>query len=225
MVWRAGPASPWRRAATTAVPVALPLFMRGAFGAASRGFGSRRGYQAGFAVYWAACWGIAAAVGGPRTLAARWRRSGTWVPEPGALAWAGLAVPPLGAVVWELLPNRRVAGPATIATAVGVGVTNALAEETLWRGLPVTVFPDDALRGWLWPTAGFVAWHLVPLSAGAADSRTMRRVVGGSALVGVVNGWIALRTRSLVAVGIAHAVTDSCGVRAARVRWLPAASG
>jgi membrane protease YdiL (CAAX protease family) len=225
MAGPAGPVSPWRRAAATAMPVALPLLMQGAFSAASRRFGPHRGYQAGFAVYWAACWGVAAAVAGPGNLAARWRRPEAWGPRPGTLAWVGLAVPPLGAVVWELVPNRRAASPAAIATAVGVGVTNALAEETLWRGLPVTVFPDDPLRGWLWPTAGFVAWHLVPLSAGAADTRTVRRIIGGSAVIGLVNGWIAVRTRSLVAVGISHALTDSCGLKAAHARWLPAASG
>lgn len=131
-----------------------------------------------------------------------------------------LAGPPAGAILTQWLPRARSDGWAAVAVAAGVGVTNALAEEALWRGLPVAVFPDDAVRGWLWPAAGFTAWHLVPLAARSSGPRRSTGVLLGAAMIGLGHGWIAQRTRSLTAVSAAHAVTDSCGVRPAATIWL-----
>ena len=120
-----------RQGAALLVPLAMPLAMQAVFRASTRRFGSQRGYQAGFAVYWATCWGVAAALVGPRRLAALWHPGNTELPDPPSLAATVLAVPPLGALTTQWLPNARDAGPVGIAAAAGVGITNALAEEAL----------------------------------------------------------------------------------------------
>lgn len=209
-----------RRAAATAVPVAIPLAMRAVFRGTTRRLGPRRGYQAGMAVYWATCWATAAGIAGPRRLAATFRSAGVPLPEPAALAVSLLAVPPAGALATEFLPHARRVGWAALATSIGVGVTNALAEEALWRGLPVAVFPDRPVRGWLWPATGFTAWHLVPLAAAGTGPRRSAMVLLGASLIGFGSGWVAFKTRSVAAVVGPHALTDSCGVRAARRTWL-----
>ena len=117
-----------------------------------------------------------------------------------------------------MVPHARAAGPAAVAT--GIGITNALAEETLWRGVPAETFPDELLRGWLWPAVGFTAWHLVPLSTRKTTAPRRASLLLGAAAIGLGYGWIAQRTQSLAAVTPAHAVTDSCGVRPARTIWL-----
>jgi membrane protease YdiL (CAAX protease family) len=104
--------------------------------------------------------------------------------------------------------------------AAGVGITNALAEEALWRGVPVVVFPDDRVRGWLWPAAGFTAWHLVPLMARPTSVRRRNEVLIGAGLIGVGYGWMAQQTHSLSLVAFAHALTDSSGVRPASTIWM-----
>jgi hypothetical protein len=38
-------------------------------------------------------------------------------------------------------------------------------------------------------------------------------------MIGAGAGWIAWSTRSLTAVLVPHAITDSCGVRAAAAVW------
>jgi len=83
--------------------------------------------------------------GGSRSGSPGTGSSPPWTPKPGA-----------GAVATEFLPPARRAGPAAIGTALWVGATNALAEEVFWRAPPVTV-PDNPIRGWLWPAAGFTA--------------------------------------------------------------------
>ena len=214
------PAARWRRAAATALPVVMPIVMRRVFRSTVRRFGPLRGYQAGFALYWATCWAAAAAVAGPGRLARTFRRPQRPLPTPRALACAALAVPAAGAVATEFLPHARRAGPAAIGTGLWVGATNALAEEVFWRALPVAVFPDNPVRGWLWPAAGFTAWHLVPLAAGGAGSRRTAALLGGAALIGVGYGWVAFGTRSVIPVIGPHAVTDASGVRAAKTIWL-----
>jgi hypothetical protein len=109
----------------------MPLAMKAVFRATTRRFGPQRGYQAGFGVYWATCWGVAAALVGPRRLAALWQAGDTALPDPRSLAAAVLVLPPLGAITTQWMPYARDAGPVAIASAAGVGVTNAFAEEAL----------------------------------------------------------------------------------------------
>jgi len=107
-----------------------------------------------------------------------------------------------------------------VVVAAGIGVTNALAEEALWRGTPVIIFPNDPILGWLWPAFGFTLWHLVPLTASAASGRRKVETLLGAALIGFGHGWLAWRTRSLVATSVAHALTDASGVEPVSKIWL-----
>jgi len=208
------------RTVTAALPILVPVAMQQVFRMTHGRWGRRRGHQAGFAVYWATCWVTAAALVGPRRLARLWQRPAIPMPAPKPLAWAALIVPPAGAITTQWLPHARTAGPRAMAVAFGVGATNALAEETLWRGTPVAVFPNDPVLGWLWPAVGFTLWHLVPLSASSASRRRKLQTLLGAALIGFGNGWLVWHTRSLVATSVAHAVTDASGVEPVRRTWL-----
>ena len=212
--------SRWRRGLAALMPVAVPLAMESVFTRAVRRFGPQRGYQVGFAVYWVTCWAAAGAIAGPRRLAALWQPAAEPLPSPHRLAWSVLAAPAVGAVATQWLPHARRSGPAAVVVATGVGITNALAEEALWRGLPVVVFPHDRVRGWLWPAAGFTAWHLVPLTVRQTSPRTRVGILLGASAIGLGYGWIAQQTSSLAVVAPAHALTDSCGVRSPHL-WRP----
>jgi membrane protease YdiL (CAAX protease family) len=107
-----------------------------------------------------------------------------------------------------------------IGVAAAVGITNAVAEEALWRGVPVVAFPDDPVLGWLWPALGFSLWHLVPLSANATGRRRAAVLMAGAALIGAGNGWLAWRTQSLRDVTVSHAIADSSGLRSVQRMWL-----
>ncbi len=206
------------------LPLAMPLAMRAVFSATSRRYGPERGYQAGFAIYWASCWALAGSVIGRRRLLGLWRVPEQVLPSPRGLSAAVLVVPPLGGLATQWVPNARASGATAVVVAAGVGATNALAEEVFWRGVPLVIFPDDAVWGWLWPAAGFTAWHLVPLTTRPSGVRRRASLLGGAALVGLGYGWIAIRTRSLALVAPAHALTDSSGVRPVRANWLPGRS-
>jgi len=106
----------WRRAFAATVPALMPVAMRAVFLATTNTFGRHRGYQAGFAVYWATCWAAAAGIAGPRRLARTFRR-GSSLPVPRALAILALAFPATGAVVTEFAPHVRRAGSLRVPAA------------------------------------------------------------------------------------------------------------
>ncbi len=208
-----------RRAVATLLPAAMPLAMTAVFRSTTRRYGPERGYQAGFAIYWASCWVLAGSVIGRQRLLELWRVPEPLLPAPRGLSAAVLVAPPIGGLATQWVPQARASGPAAVVAALGVGTTNALAEEVFWRGIPVATFPDDPLRGWLWPALGFSAWHLVPLSTRPSSIQRQASLLAGAALIGLGYGWIAWRTRSLAAVAPAHALTDSSGVRPVAANW------
>ena len=200
-----------------AVPLVVPVGMRLLFAVLARRLGRRRGYLAGFACYWAGCYLLPPALLGRQRALALLREPAGPLPRPRWLAATALLVPPLGAAGTQLLPALGQADPAQLGTAGALAAVNATGEELLWRGLFVAMFPDDPVRGWLWPAIGFTAWHLAPMSV--LPPRQPRVFLAGSALIGAGLGWIAWRTRSLRWTLPAHLATDATGLSAARF-WL-----
>jgi hypothetical protein len=191
--------------------------MRALFGVLARRLGARRGYLAGFTLYWAGCFLLPPALLGRRRVRAMLGEPAGPLPRPRWLAATALLVPPLGATGTQLLPALGQADPAQLATAAALAAVNAAGEELLWRGPFAVTFPDDPVPGWLWPAIGFTAWHLAPMSV--RPPRQPRTFLAGSALIGAGLGWIAWRTRSLRWTLPAHVATDACGLSAARF-WL-----
>jgi hypothetical protein len=206
-----------RRASILAIPLVVPVSMRVLFPLLARRLGARRGYLAAFGIYWAGCYLVPLALVGRRRIAALLCRPADRLPRPRWLGALALLVPPLGAAGAELLPALRRADSALLATASVVAVVNAAGEELLWRGLFVATFPDDPVRGWLWPAVGFTAWHLAPASV--RPPRQARMFLAGTALIGAGFGWVAWRTHSLRWTLPAHVATDACGLPSARF-WL-----
>jgi hypothetical protein len=206
------------RALVTAVPIVVPVGMRALFPVLARRLGTRRGHLTGFAVYWTVCYLLPLGLLGRTRVRALLRQPARPLPSPRWLAAAALLVPPLGAAGSELAPELGNADPAVVATAASVAVVNAAGEELLWRGLFVATFPDDPVRGWLWPAVGFTAWQLAPLAVLPSRRGTLA-FLAPTALIGAGLGWVAWRTQSLRWTLPPHLATDASGLRVARF-WL-----
>jgi hypothetical protein len=207
-------AQPQRDAVLLAAPALVPISMAGVFTLLQRLLGQRRGYNAGFAVYWMG-WCAAFpmwAMGGKRVL--RLLSAGT---TPSGIDAAWLIVPIAGAVSTELLPNRHAVTAKVAMTMATTAVINAAGEELLWRGTYLNAFPDDLWRGAVWPWAGFTLWHLAPQLV-LPSPRGRARFLAGAALVGAAAARIAWRTRGLRWTLASHVLTDACGVRVALFR-------
>jgi hypothetical protein len=203
-----------RRLLVLAAPAVVPLSMATVFSSLHRRLSSRAAYNVGFAVYWLGwCAGFPAfLLGGGRaarvlTLGRR-PTSGELVP---------MVLPVVGAVATELLPRRRLLDRQVAAVMVVTAAVNAVGEELLWHGLFIEEFPDDLVRGCLWPLVGFSLWHLAPQTI--LPARIGRwRFVAGAAVVGAAAAQGSWRTGGVRAALLPHAAVDACGVTAARFR-------
>jgi hypothetical protein len=87
----------------------------------------------------------------------------------------------------------------------------------LWRGLFLEEYPEDLVRGSVWPLLGFTLWHLAPQMI-LPSTRGRWTFVAGSAVVGAASSAMAWRQAGLRHVLLPHVLTDACGVSAARFR-------
>jgi hypothetical protein len=202
------------RRALMYAPVVLILTMYGAFQLPTLFAGFEFGHIAGFILYWL-LWGITVPllIVGRRGFAdivlAERRRTISHV------FMVLLALPPLVGfllVFPSLFPS---ASDRMLLALAGYAVVNATLEEVFWRGLYARVFPDDAMRGVLYPAVGFAMWMLVPMSLyppwNAVDALSVFTV---ALSVGLLYGWVAWRTGSIRWTLLSHALTNLAGIGA-----------
>jgi membrane protease YdiL (CAAX protease family) len=203
-----------RRGAVLAAPAVVPASMAVLLHGLSRRLSPRAAYNVGFTSYWLVwCMGFPMWILGPRR-AARLLIRGQ---RPSARETLLLLLPVAGAVTCELLPNRKKIDMPVALVMAATGVINGTGEELLWRGLFLEVFPNDPLRGLLWPLVGFSLWHLAPQMI--LPSRLGRwPFLLGAALVGSASAFSAWRSGGLKNCLAPHVAIDSCGVTAARFR-------
>jgi hypothetical protein len=87
-----------------------------------------------------------------------------------------------GLVGTALLAHRRDSDPGVAAVMVGSAAINAVGEALLWRGVFLEEFPDDPVRGCLWPLAGLAVWHLAPQIVLPSRLGRVRFVLGAAAV-------------------------------------------
>lgn len=203
-----------RRGVVMAAPVAVLLSMLAVFRALQDRCDARTAYNAGFAFYWAGwCFAFPLALLGPR----RVLRLVTSGRTPNGLEGVALLVPVAGGVATQLWPDRQQIDPVVAAVMIGSAAVNAIGEELLWRGVFSEEFPNDPVRGTVWPLAAFALWHLAPQVI--LPSRLGRwRFVLGSAVVGAASVVSAWRGKGLRWAIVSHLLTDACGVTVARFR-------
>ena len=204
-----------RRWATLVAPAAVPLTMSAVFAVLGRCLPARPAHVAGFGVYWTVwCAAFPLWVLG-RDGALQALRAGRRL-QPAEIAV--LALPVVGAVGTELLPRRHLVDRRVAAVMLGAAAVNAVGEELLWRATFLARFPDDEVRGAVWPLVGFILWHLAPQIV-RPSARGRPAMLAGSAVVGAASTVVSWRCGGVRPVVVPHLLTDACGVRVARF-WL-----
>jgi hypothetical protein len=203
-----------RRLVALALPVAIPLTMTATFSIGRDRLGDHLGYLAGFGVYWATCAGVSIGLLGRARIQELFRDARPRLGRPAALGAAFLVWPAAGAIATRFIPEAGAATPAMFVTIFGVALANAVLEELVWRGVYITLWPDNLWLGWAWPAVGFAAWHFAPQVIHPSPMGPAAFVVASLAL-GLSWGWVAFRTGSLRLVGLSHVLTDGSGLRSA----------
>jgi membrane protease YdiL (CAAX protease family) len=179
-------------------------------------FGNRGGYFAGFLFYWLGwCLLFPAWLIGWRGVA-RLFRDGR--PRFGRPTWLGLtllALPLLlgfGFAFPQALPRATL---AIIIASAAIALVNATAEEILWRGVYVTVFPQHLVLGYLYPAVGFAIWHVAPqLIFPSKYPGGAILLVVFALVVGLMWGWVARQSGSIRWTTVSHVLFNFSGLGA-----------
>ncbi|MBI3217306.1 MAG: CPBP family intramembrane metalloprotease [Mycobacterium sp.] len=203
-----------RRTVAVVIPVAVPVTMALVFGGLRRLASARTAYNIGFAVYWIVwCLAVPGWLLGPRD-AARLLITGRGLPARYLML---LAMPVAGAAGTQLIPQRRDVDIPTAAAMASTAIVNAVGEELLWRAVFLREFDSRPRLAMAWSLFGFSLWHVAPQLV-LPSPLGRGRFVAGSAVVGLASSLAAWKAGGLRQVVVAHAITDACGVRAARFR-------
>jgi membrane protease YdiL (CAAX protease family) len=177
-------------------------------------FGPKIGYLSGFLFYWTIwCLLLPWLVVGTRGLATLFAHSAFPFGRPAAVGIVLLMSPLVLGYGYAFPRAIRGANAKLIVVSALVAVVNATLEEILWRGTYLKLFGNDWLLAYAYPSVGFAFWHVAPLSV------LPNRAPGGTAsfvavsgLVGLVWGWVAQTSGSILWPSISHTLFDFSGL-------------
>lgn len=186
-----------------AIPPLLMLTTFLVFKSASKTLGQEMGYLIGFGFYWI-FW----------CLAIPWLLMGNGLTSL-LTNHAPLFRPPnwLAALVWIIITlvtlvmygKSFIKAPLTlILFAIPLATINGICEEILWRGLYVSIFPENFWLAILYPSIGFALWHLVPLSI-FSDGNKWKFILS-TFFLGLAYGFIAYKTDSVLWTAVSHSL-------------------
>jgi uncharacterized protein len=177
--------------------------------------GPRWGYLAGFLFYWLAwCLALPLVLLGPQGFLDLFRLQGTGLGDPWWLGLIALLIPLLlgyGYAFPQAL-GRRPGWNVLLASAI-LALINGTLEEVLWRGTYVAVFPNKWLLAILFPALGFGLWHLAPQAVHPNTAPGGRwSLVAVAAVMGLLWGWVAYSSGSIVWTTVSHILFDFTGL-------------
>jgi membrane protease YdiL (CAAX protease family) len=182
------------------VVVTMPIVFLGL----AEAFGDRAGWLLGFLIYWVV-WGFGFPLwllGGGRV----WELLRTTPRRPGLLWSLLLLGPPVGSLVMGWVPVSELSVGAVVV-AVGFALVNGTAEELLWRGVFITLFPSQWWWGLVYPSFAFGLWHLAPQIIDPAEGGPIPFAVA-AVFLGLLYGLVARHTGSVRWPAISHIFAD-----------------
>ncbi|NPV80535.1 MAG: CPBP family intramembrane metalloprotease [Firmicutes bacterium] len=179
-------------------------------------FGPKAGYFGGFLFYWI-CWGLFFSLWilGRQGFRESFRDTPFRFGRPAWLGLTLLMIPLIlgfGYAFPKVLPRADL---VIILASSGIALVNGTLEEVLWRGTYVKIFPGHLFLGYIYPAIGFGVWHFSPQSVfpNTAPGGSVSLVIVAG-LVGLMWGWVARRTGSILWTTISHILFDFSGLGA-----------
>ncbi|MBC8505559.1 MAG: CPBP family intramembrane metalloprotease [Anaerolineales bacterium] len=163
-------------------------------------FGERLGWYFGLVIYWLV-WGAAfsAWMIGKKNI---WR-----IIRPQRLTF-GVAVlvlfPVLMSALYRLAPGMEYEKPSfwVLLMLISTTIGNGFFEEVLWRGVYMTLFPENNFLRIVWPSIWFAIWHYAPGSV-STDGNVWGLIIG-AAFFGFYLSFLAKKTGTIWWSILAH---------------------
>jgi membrane protease YdiL (CAAX protease family) len=176
--------------------------------------GLTAGYLVGFLFYWIAwCWALPLVMLGGYGVVRVFGNFRFADTRLGVSSGALLLLPLILGFGYAFPRAIGEASPTVVFLSAILALVNAPLEELLWRGTYLNIFPENWLLGYVYPTLGFGLWHLAPLSV------IPNRAPGGSlsfvavsVSLGLIWGWVAMRSKSILWTSVAHILFDFSGL-------------
>jgi len=164
--------------------------------------GNPRGLAISLAIYWGVvCFGFGLSIIGPRNLKRLYARPKT----ANALNLALAILPVLLVFFAAFLPVVTTLTPRILLLATLFAIINGTAEELFWRGAFLRHFPQDARYAVAYPLVLFTTWHIaLALIKGAQYQGGALTLIGGAAIMGLLWGVLAWRTKLIYLPTLSH---------------------
>jgi len=172
------------------------------FPALTHSLGNPRGVAIALVIYWGVvCFGIGLTIIGPRNLKRLYAR-----PKTANALNLALAILPVALVFFvAFLPVTASLSPRILLLATLFAIINGSAEELFWRGAFIRHFPQDASYAIIYPLVLFTTWHIaLALIKGAQYQGGAVALIGGAAIMGLLWGILAWRTKSVYLSTLSH---------------------
>jgi membrane protease YdiL (CAAX protease family) len=175
-----------------------------------RRYGARKAYLGGFIFYWAFwCLVIPLILLGPQQVIRLFHPVSQPFGQPWLLGLLCLLGPPLVSLAFIFPRQLAGASQRLLLISALLALVNGVLEELLWRGVYMTLFPDNPWLAIVYPAIGFAIWHFAPQSIYPYDGPGGRVVlVAGAALLGLLWGWAAASTGVILYTALAHILVD-----------------
>jgi len=203
-----------RQLALVVMPPVLTASTWWAFHMLTVRVGPTAGYLVGFLFYWLIwCLALPLVLLGRRGVIGAFRNLRFADTRPSLSSGVLLLLPLVLGFGYAFPRAIAEASPTIVVVSAILALVNAPLEELLWRGTYLNIFDESWLLGYAYPAIGFGIWHLAPLSV------IPNRAPGGSASfvavsvsLGLIWGWVALRSKSILWTSVAHILFDFSGL-------------
>jgi membrane protease YdiL (CAAX protease family) len=112
----------------------------------------------------------------------------------------------------KAIPN---ATPVIVLLSFLLALVNATAEEILWRGVYIKLFPEKKLISIFYSSLGFAIWHLAPLTIFPNKAPGGEySFIATAFIVGLLYAITARNTRSIAFTILSHVLFDFSGLGA-----------
>ncbi len=205
----------FRQWAVIILPVILIIFMWTLFVNLTAYFGLQTGYLFSFVIYWVLwCFLVPAYIlKGFKNVFLLFKRTEHRFGDKPDITLFLISWPVVLSLIFAFLPQFKMLSIPTILLSISLGFMNGFAEEILWRGVYISIFPGNRWLSQIYPSVFFALWHICPISV------TVSRYAGGiysfiivSLLFGLSWSYYSRKTGSIRWNSIMHSLTDILGL-------------